>query len=268
MSSGTRRTRGVCGWYCSSSNTGAAARPPRGQCQVGADLEGVGGHHGWHPWRRGQVGGEVSAPRMRLPPPESTRAFQKTGLASGLLLGASACTRLSTTSASARRRATAGRRRPAAARRSARLPGRLDEPVQRVEVQAGSVKRRSRGGGARVDPDADAGELLSQGRLACSSCGRRASPAAERMPARPGRNRRSGPSAAAATSRSRAAAGRSGGWPFTAPGPWAGPPRAAAASRWPSWAGPASSHVPGILVGRDPPRQKACSSAGVASARA
>jgi hypothetical protein len=98
ISSGTVRTFGVCGVYWISSrislrNTtapGVAATVVPSSNAVGSTMLGT----------RGAVARSrtrLRAPATELSPAVSISAFQATGLTSGLLLGASASTRLSTT---------------------------------------------------------------------------------------------------------------------------------------------------------------------------
>jgi hypothetical protein len=98
ISSGTRRTLGVCGWYWSSSNIGVRSTTAPGVTARSAPTSNASA--ATMDGTRGGVARSAArcrAPRTRLPPPVSITAFQNTGLVAGLLLGARACTRLSTT---------------------------------------------------------------------------------------------------------------------------------------------------------------------------
>src|SRR5512132_4571660 len=279
-SSGTRCTLGVRGRYWSSSKTGVRSTTAPGVTARSAPTSKASAVT-----MVGTRGGVVRsparcrAPRTRLPPPESISAFQKTGLVSGWLLGASACTKLSTINRS--RSASRHSRSASATSSSAVRPAARYAWTRRrsngLEVQAGSVKRRSPVWTARVEQPKPTRASSPASKVArrATRWGRRARALANRTPAAPGRTRRDGPSAPYASSRSSGAAaaptdpGPAGGRPLTATAPRAGPPRGAGACPWPSWAEPPPAiHAEGICRPRAVPGRRPAAPPGCYRPRA
>ena len=97
ISSGTSRTRSVCGRYWISSSTSVRNTTAPGVTAMlrptsNADRSTISGIRGGAAMSRRKV----SPPRTRFSPPLSTAAFAEDGFTSGTLLGAAASTRFST----------------------------------------------------------------------------------------------------------------------------------------------------------------------------
>ena len=211
MSNGTSRTRSVCGRYWISSRTSVRSTTAPGVTAMlrptsNDDVSTISGIRGLVAMSRSRL----IPPWTRLRPPVSMAAFADAGFTSGTLLGDSASSRFS-----ARKRTRLSSRQSSAASLtswSAVCPAARYACTMRrsngFSVQAGSVNRRSRLGGASAEVPtpirASSAARLPSRRAVVS--GLLARPTANMAVEGSGASWRSGPSAASTSSASRGAA--------------------------------------------------------------